>query len=83
MELFKALADKASVSYEVAESLEDVAQRADIIVASLGSDRASEEVFGKLFEAQEKKVERGKSTIFVDMSTVRSVSSRTSVFLVC
>jgi 3-hydroxyisobutyrate dehydrogenase-like beta-hydroxyacid dehydrogenase len=71
IDLFKALADKEQISYKVAGSLEEIGQQADIILASLGSDHASEEVFQVLFAAQEKKVDRGKSTIFVDMSTVR------------
>ncbi|KAJ9105020.1 hypothetical protein QFC19_003651 [Naganishia cerealis] len=69
LEIFKAHADKADVPYVVAETLEQIAQRADIVLASLGSDKASEEVFGELFKAWEK-AEREKSTIFVDMSTV-------------
>lgn len=70
LDLFKALADKEEISYKVAESLEDIGQQADIILASLGSDHASLEVFQALFAAQEKRLDRGKSTIFVDMSTV-------------
>jgi hypothetical protein len=70
IDLFKALADKEEISYKVANSLEEIGQQADIILASLGSDHASLDVFQTLFTAQEKKLDRGKSTIFVDMSTV-------------
>lgn len=69
LELFKAHADKDDIPYVVADSLDQIAQRADIVMASLGSDKASEEVFGELFSAWDK-AEREKSTIFVDMSTV-------------
>lgn len=69
LELFKAHADKDDIPYVVADSLDQIAQRADIVLASLGSDKASEEVFGELFSAWDK-AEREKSTIFVDMSTV-------------
>ncbi|KAJ9093071.1 hypothetical protein QFC21_006564 [Naganishia friedmannii] len=69
LELFKAHADKEDIPYVVADNLEQIAQKADIVLASLGNDKACEEVFGELFKGWEK-AKREKSTIFVDMSTV-------------
>ncbi|KAI9632222.1 NAD binding domain of 6-phosphogluconate dehydrogenase-domain-containing protein [Dioszegia hungarica] len=65
--------------YKVVKDLKEIGQTADMILTSLGSDEAVEEVFTELFAGQEEQSDKGdgiipggagKSTIFVDTSTI-------------
>jgi 3-hydroxyisobutyrate dehydrogenase-like beta-hydroxyacid dehydrogenase len=78
---FTAMAEKESVPVQVAADLQEIGRTCDYILTSLGSDQAAIEVYAELFKGQETQSDkgdgiipggRGKSTIFVDTSTVSS-----------
>ncbi|ORY26073.1 6-phosphogluconate dehydrogenase [Naematelia encephala] len=65
--------------YQVVKDLKDIGRSADMILTSLGGDEAVEAVYTELFAGQEEQEGkgdgiqpggRGKSTIFVDTSTI-------------
>ncbi|OWZ62491.1 hypothetical protein AYX14_06795 [Cryptococcus neoformans] len=65
--------------YEVKTDLEEIGRTADVVITSLAGDEAVEEVYNQLFKGQETQKGkgdgilpggRGRSTIFVDTSTV-------------
>ncbi|GFZ43010.1 hypothetical protein JCM24511_00728 [Saitozyma sp. JCM 24511] len=66
-------------AYKVVYDLHEIGKTADIVLTSLGSDEAVEEVIGDLFKGQEDQQGkgdgilpggRGRSTIFIDTSTI-------------
>ncbi|KAK8861212.1 hypothetical protein IAR55_002031 [Kwoniella newhampshirensis] len=66
-------------SYKVVSDLEEIGRTADMIITSLGGDEAVEQVYAQLFAGQETQKGtgdgimpggRGRTTIFVDTSTV-------------
>nr|KIR87735.1 hypothetical protein I308_01762 [Cryptococcus tetragattii IND107] len=57
-----------------ADNVEDVVKKSDIVLSSLLDDKAAEDVFGKMFKATE-----GRNVIFVDQSSLKAVTSATSV----
>ncbi|WVQ83419.1 hypothetical protein IAT38_005560 [Cryptococcus sp. DSM 104549] len=79
---FLSYAKKENLSedhYEVVSDLEEIGRTADMIITSLGGDEAVEAVYAQLFKGQESQKGkgdgilpggRGRTTIFIDTSTV-------------
>ena len=51
----------------VAKSLEEVAEKCDVVIASLANDTAADEVYTKLFEAKKGSAKR---SVFIETSTL-------------
>ncbi|GAA5900271.1 hypothetical protein JCM6882_002294 [Rhodosporidiobolus microsporus] len=62
----------ASSSLLHAESLREVGEKSDIVIASLANDEAAKGVYKELFEAAKERKKRtgGKGTVFVDTTTL-------------
>ncbi|KAL7417916.1 6-phosphogluconate dehydrogenase [Mrakia frigida] len=71
--------DGNAVPVVVAKSAREVAERCDVVITSIGSDHALEEIFVDLFAGQQSKKAlpdsayaggRGKPSLFIDTSTI-------------
>ncbi|WWD16895.1 hypothetical protein CI109_101327 [Kwoniella shandongensis] len=76
---YAASKDVPEDSYKVVNDLEEIGRTADMVITSLGGDEAVEAVYEKLFAGQETQKDtgdgilpggRGRTTIFVDTSTI-------------
>lgn len=70
---------KEGEHYVVAKEVREIGEKADLVITSLSSDEAVEEVYAKLFDGQENQGGkgdgivpggRGRTTIFIDTSTI-------------